>query len=37
MDVATRQRAKNKKEHDAWLEEAEVSIGTLDECLSLLD
>jgi hypothetical protein len=36
MDAATAEREANSAEHAAWIAEAELAIGALDECLVLL-
>jgi len=36
MDTATNERAKNNAEHTAYVEEANVAIDTIDECVELL-
>ena len=36
MDAATFERAKNKAEHEQYVEEAQAAIGALDDCLDLL-
>lgn len=37
MDSATNERAKNNAEHVAYVEEANVAIDTIDECVELLN
>ena len=37
MEAATKERANNKAEHAAYVEEAQVAIDTIDECVDLLD